>query len=57
LLDATRERVIDVLLAYSSDNHKVDVSALSRLIRNRTLDFLHKETGLRPLVLPAVMEA
>jgi len=35
----------------------LDPGALSRLIQNKTLDFLLKETGLRPMVLPMVMEA
>ncbi len=56
LLDATRKRVQDVLGNYVGDRHSEDAQHLSRQLRNATQQFLQKETGRRPMVLPMVME-
>ncbi len=56
LLEATKQRIRDVLGDYTGDHHSEDGQYLSRQLRNATQQFLHRETGRRPMVLPMVME-
>ncbi len=56
LLDATKQRIRDVLGDYTGDHHSEDGQYLSRQLRNATQQFLQRETGRKPMVLPMVME-
>lgn len=56
LLYATKERILEVLGGYTGDQHSEDGQYLSRQLRNATQQFLQRETGRRPMVLPMVME-
>ncbi len=56
LLDATKDRILQVLGGYTGDQHSEDGQYLSRQLRNATQQFLQRETGRRPMVLPMVME-
>jgi mRNA degradation ribonuclease J1/J2 len=56
LLDATKQRILDVLGDYTGDHHSEDGQYLSRQLRNATQQFLFQETGRKPMILPTVME-
>jgi len=56
LLEATKQRVRDVLADYIGDHHSEDGQYLSRQLRNATQQYLQRETGRKPMVLPMVME-
>lgn len=56
LLDATKQRIRDVLGDYTGNHHTEDGQYLSRQLRNATQQFLQRETGRKPMVLPMVME-
>jgi ribonuclease J len=55
LLEATRAKVREVIDA-SSDGRDDDWTGLKRQIRDATSQYLFRETGRRPTVLPVVME-
>jgi ribonuclease J len=56
LIDQVRERVTDLLRSYAS-NSSIDLPGLNRQIRNNISAYLQKQTGLRPMVLPVVLES
>jgi ribonuclease J len=56
LLDATKKRISEVLGNYTGDRHTENGHYLSRELRNATQQFLHRETGRKPMILPMVME-
>ncbi|MCC6945823.1 MAG: ribonuclease J [Thermomicrobiales bacterium] len=56
LLESAKQRIVDVLGNYTGDHHSEDGQYLSRQLRNATQQYLQKETGRRPMVLPMVME-
>ena len=56
LLDATKERVREVLQRHTGNHRSEDSQDLSRQLRNATQQYLHRETGRKPMVLPMVME-
>jgi ribonuclease J len=56
LIDQIHNRVVDLLRVYSG-NSAMDLGGLNRQIRNNISAFLQKQTGLRPMVLPVVLEA
>lgn len=55
LIELTRQRAEGILREYSS-NGSLDVPGLSRQLRNNLSSFLFKQTGMRPMVLPVVLE-
>ena len=56
LIDQIHNRVVDLLRVYAG-NSSMDLGGLNRQIRNNISAFLQKQTGLRPMVLPVVLEA
>jgi ribonuclease J len=56
LIDQIHNRVVDLLRVYAG-NSSMDLGGLNRQIRNNVSAFLQKQTGLRPMVLPVVLEA
>jgi ribonuclease J len=56
LLDATKRRISEVLGNYTGDRHTENGQYLSRELRIATQQFLHRETGRKPMILPMVME-
>jgi ribonuclease J len=56
LIEQVRERVTDLLRSYAS-NSSIDLPGLNRQIRNNISAYLQKQTGLRPMVLPVVLES
>ena len=56
LIDQIRERSLLILREFGG-NSSQDVAGLSRQLRNNISAFLQKQTGLRPMVLPVVLEA
>ncbi|MBX3071747.1 MAG: ribonuclease J [Thermomicrobiales bacterium] len=56
LLESAKQRIVDVLGNYTGDHHSEDGQYLSRQLRNAAQQYLQKETGRRPMVLPMVME-
>lgn len=56
LIDQIRNRVVDVLRGYAG-NSSMDLAGLNRQIRNNVSAYLQKQTGLRPMVLPVILEA
>jgi ribonuclease J len=56
LIEATKERVRDVLARHAGDHATENGQYLSRQLRNATQQFLRRETGRRPMVLPVVLE-
>ena len=55
LIDQIHNRVVDLLRVYPG-NSSMDLGGLNRQIRNNISAFLQKQTGLRPMVLPVVLE-
>lgn len=56
LIEQVRERVEGILRGYAGCE-SLDLPALNRQIRNNISSYLQKQTGLRPMVLPVVLEA
>jgi ribonuclease J len=56
LIEQVRLRVLDLLRAFEH-NSSMDLPGLSRQLRNNISAYLQKQTGLRPMVLPVVLEA
>lgn len=56
LIEQVRERSLLILREFAG-NSSQDVAGLSRNIRNNISAYLQKQTGLRPMVLPVVLEA
>ncbi|MEZ4505435.1 MAG: ribonuclease J [Thermomicrobiales bacterium] len=56
LIEQVRERSLLILREFAG-NSSQDVAGLSRNIRNSISAYLQKQTGLRPMVLPVVLEA
>jgi ribonuclease J len=56
LLDATKDRIRELLGRHTGDHRPEDIQAVSQQIRNATQQYLHRETGRKPMVLPMVME-
>lgn len=57
LLDATKDRLRDVVVPIEADGNGDRREALGRQLRETASQFLHRETGRRPIVLPVVLEA
>lgn len=55
LMEQIRERTEGIIRGYSG-NSAIDLAGLNRQIRNNISAFLQKQTGLRPMVLPVVLE-
>lgn len=56
LIEQVRERSLLILREFAG-NSSQDLSGLSRNIRNNITSYLQKQTGLRPMVLPVMLEA
>ncbi|MGB9740077.1 MAG: ribonuclease J [Chloroflexus aggregans] len=56
LIEATKETVRAALATKNGSNSPVDVTYISRKIRDVVSEFLYRETRRRPMVLPMVME-
>lgn len=56
LIEQVRERSLLILREFAGNSGQ-DVAGLSRQIRNNISAYLQKQTGLRPMVLPVVLEA
>lgn len=56
LIEQIRERSEGILRGYAK-NSSLDVPGLSRQLRNNISAFLQKQTGLRPMVLPIILES
>ena len=56
LLEATKARLREELGANGAGGEDRDRGVLSRRLRDLTSQFLYKETGRRPMVLPVVVE-
>ncbi len=56
LIDQVRERSLLILREFAGNSGQ-DVAGLSRQIRNNISAYLQKQTGLRPMVLPVVLES
>ncbi len=57
LLDAAKDRLRDAVVPIEGEANGDRREALSRLLRETAVQFLHRETGRRPIVLPVVLEA
>lgn len=55
LIEQIRERSDGILRGYAG-NSSQDVPGLSRQLRNNISAYLQKQTGMRPMVLPVVLE-
>lgn len=55
LIEQIRQRVEDLLRLYPA-NSSIDIAGLNRQIRNNISAYIQKQTGLRPMVLPVVLE-
>lgn len=55
LIEQIRERVDGILRGYAG-NSELDLPGINRQIRNNLSSYLQKQTGLRPMVLPVVIE-
>ena len=56
LIEQVRERSLLILREFAGNSGQ-DVAGLSRQIRNSVSSYLQKQTGLRPMVLPVVLES
>jgi ribonuclease J len=56
LIDQVRERSLLILREFAGNSGQ-DVGVVSRQIRNNVSAYLQKQTGLRPMVLPVVLES
>jgi ribonuclease J len=56
LIDQVRERSLLILREFAGNSGQ-DLAGLSRQIRNNVSSYLQKQTGLRPMVLPVVLES
>ena len=56
LIEQIRERVAGILHEYAG-NSSLDLPGLNRQIRNNLSSYLYKQTGLRPMVMPVVVES
>jgi ribonuclease J len=56
LIESTKDRIRELLSRHTGDHRPEDIQAVSQQLRNATQQYLHKETGRKPMVLPMVME-
>jgi ribonuclease J len=56
LIEQVRERSLLILREFAGNSGQ-DIAGLSRQIRNNVSSYLQKQTGLRPMVLPVMLES